>query len=365
VAPDKPGYGPGLLLGRAVATNISGAGTPCAPYPSYSYLSLTRLTFVLPDGTEYEFRDQATGGQQKTSSCSANGYNRGTVFVTADGTAATFVSDTAIYDTPGTYTTYPSGYLSLRNGLRYRIDLGRVSWMRDRNGNKLSFLYGQDGVTTITDSLNRQINITCADFQTVFYDQITFKGFGGAARTIRVNYARLDSVLRTNRPGDSSSVQTYAALFPELTGSTTSNYDPYKVSSVTLPDGIQQFQFSYNKYGELARVILPTGGMLEYDFAGASAEANDGVMGAGSSPGIIRRVVEKRVYKDANNEENKTAFNGPPEPDVNSFTTRTVDELDPTGIQRAGLSAINTTLTATSRSKLMRAGPLRIMNMTN
>src|SRR6266436_6622505 len=57
---DKPGYGPGLLLGRAAAVNYSGSGPPCVPYPSYSYQSLTRLTFILPDGTEYEFRDQAT-----------------------------------------------------------------------------------------------------------------------------------------------------------------------------------------------------------------------------------------------------------------------------------------------------------------
>ena len=113
----------------------------CGTYYAATYQSLTHLTFILPDGTEYEFRDQATGGQVKTSSCGGPGYNRGTVFATADGTAATFVSDLAILDTPGTYTTYPSGYLLLGDGLRYRIDSGKVSWMRDRNGNKLSFAY--------------------------------------------------------------------------------------------------------------------------------------------------------------------------------------------------------------------------------
>ncbi|SRR5713226_1725089 len=316
---DKPGYGPGVLLGRAAATDPSGSGAACVHYPSYSYSSLTRLTFILPDGTEYEFRDQATGGQQKISSCYANGYNRGTVFVTADGSAATFVSDTPIYDTPGTYNTYPSGYLSLRNGLRYRIDQSHVSWMRDRNGNKLTFT-PQNGSTLITDSLNRQVTISYADFQTVFYDQITFKGFGGAQRTIRVNYSAMHNVLRTNRPGDLSSVQTKGALFPELTGSSSTPYDPYKVSSVVLPDGVQQFQFLYNVYGELARVVLPTGGMFEYDFKGDSYDGNpDGVYGY-PEPEIFRRVSEKRVYRDANNQENKTVFNG-----------GTVDQFDPSG----------------------------------
>jgi hypothetical protein len=102
-----------VLLGRSAATAYGGGGTPCVPYsPGNAYNSLTRFTFIAPDGTEYEFRDQATGGQQKISQCSGSGFNRGTVFVTADGTAATFISDTPIYDQPGTYTQYPYGYLN-------------------------------------------------------------------------------------------------------------------------------------------------------------------------------------------------------------------------------------------------------------
>jgi len=316
---EKPGYGPGVLLGRSAATAVGG-GTPCYPYYSgSSYYSLTRLTFIAPDGTEYEFRDQATGGQQKITPCGGTGFNRGTVFVTADGSAATFISDTAVYDIAGTGTLYPSGYLMLRNGLRYRIDSGQVSWMRDRNGNELTFGYGQYGVTSITDSLNRQITVSYADFQTVFFDQISFKGFGGASRSIRINYSALHNVLRTNRPGDLSTVQTLHALFPELTGSSSTFNDPYKVSSVVLPDGIQQFQFLYNVYGELARVVLPAGGLYEYDFvAGPSAENPDGVYGV-PEPEIYRKVSEKRTYKDATTLERKTVFSG------------TVDDFDVNG----------------------------------
>jgi RHS repeat-associated protein len=324
-AGDKPGYGPGLLFGRAAATDPGGSGAPCGTLFATQYNALTRLTFILPDGTEYEFRDQATGGQMKTSPCAGPGYNRGSVFVTADGTAATFVSDSAITDTPGTYTTYPSGYLLLANGLRYRIDNARVSWIRDRNGNKLTFSYNDQfgRVSSATDSLNRQVTITYADFQNTFYDQISFKAFGGAQRTIRVNYALLQNVLRMNRPGDLSSVQTPHALFPELTGSSTTPYNPYKVSSVVLPDGTQQFQFAYNVYGELARVILPTGGMFEYDFSGAPG--TDGPDGVIYPDDIYRRVFEKRVYRDTNTQENKTVFNG-----------WTVDVLDPSGTTLLG-----------------------------
>ena len=60
---------------------------------------------------------------------------------------------------------------------------------------------------------------------------------------------------------------------------------------------------SYNYYGELARVDLPTGGRIEYDY-------DVGVTGTGDSSGVInggpdlskhiyRRVVQRRVYSDA------------------------------------------------------------------
>jgi RHS repeat-associated protein len=343
---DKPGYGPGVFLGRSAATNSSGSGTPCVPFsPTGTYNSLTRFTFIAPDGTEYEFRDQATGGQQKVSQCSGPGFNRGTVFVTADGSAATFTSDAEINDQPGTFTRRASGYLRFRNGLQYRIDsLGRVSWMRDRNGNKLSFDYGASGVTTITDSLDRQITIGYADLQTTFYDQINFKGFQGASRTIRVYYSSLQNALRTNRPGDSSNVQTPAALFPELTGSNVDPYNPFKVSSVLLPDGVQQFQFLYNVYGELARVVLPTGGLYEYDFvAGLPGGNADGVYGV-PEPAIYRRVSVKRTYRDINTLERKTVFTGGTVDNLDANETLLSREKhyfygDPTGSSAAGTVA--------------------------
>ena len=122
-------YGPGTLQGRK-------PGVQCGD------LSLTRLTFSAPGNTEFELRDQTSNGQPLAFTCGApQGASRGTVFVTADGSAATFVSDTTIFDTTSQNSTTftPSGYLMLRDGTRYRIDAGKVTWMRDRNGNKLTF----------------------------------------------------------------------------------------------------------------------------------------------------------------------------------------------------------------------------------
>jgi YD repeat-containing protein len=276
-----PGYGPGVLQGRQTGSQPN----TCTYFMNgHTYrqnvnnTTLTRLTFTGPDKTEYEFRDQLTGGQpQPRTACTpagTGGASRGTVFTTADGTAATFISDATIFDfyLPGQSIVYPSGYLMMRDGLRYRIDNGLVTWMRDRNGNRLTFTYDANSrVTSITDSLNRQVNIAYDVSDVAPYglcDQISFKGFGGASRIIRASHTSLGNVLRSGY-----ALQTYAQLFPELDGSSTSQFNPTVVSSVWLPDtdGVtRRYQFFYNSYGELARVVLPTGGAFEYDYAAGS-----------------------------------------------------------------------------------------------
>jgi RHS repeat-associated protein len=320
----KPGYGPGLLVGRQ-----SGFGTWGCGFNGKRYIqTLTRLTFSTGDGTEYEFRDQLTGGQPATlsSPCSNPTPSRGTVFITADGSAATFVSDATISDTPyilneTSSLIYPSGYLMLRDGKRLRIDGGNVTWIRDRNGNKLSFTYDTNHrVLTITDSLNRQVTFSYADFVSTFSDQITFKGFSGLTRSISINYSSLSNALRTtnprNEPVSRYQIQTYKGLFPLLNNaSNTTSFNPQVVSSLTLPNG-QQYQFRYNCYAELARVNLPTGGAVEYDYTAGSGANSDY---------IYRRVIERRVYPDGTNLEGYTTFS-----DLISGVA-TVDQLNPGG----------------------------------
>ena len=289
----RPGYGPGVLQGRQMSEGC-GEGI-------FLTQGTTRLTFTTSDGTEFELRDQTYGGQAASSDCNqfdpqAPGASRGTTFVTADGSAATFVSDTTIYDktyTPsGPYLLTPSGYLMLRDGTRYRIDNGIVTWMRDRNGNKISFTYQgsylSQRVTSATDSLNRQITYQYA-FSDPTYgvcDRIIFKGFGGAQRIIRIFRTALQNALIS---GDS--IATYSSLFPTLNGSSSTNHNPEVVSMVRLPD-TRTYQFFYNRYGELCRVELPTGGRFEYSWT-------EFPQGMGFQPEINRRVTERRTYTES------------------------------------------------------------------
>ncbi len=304
-------YGPGVLQGRK-------PGVQCGA------LSLTRLTFTAPGGTEFELHDQLNNGQPLPFQCNpAQGASRGTVFVTADGSAATFISDTSISDNASQTSTVisPSGYLMLRDGTRYRIDAGLVTWIRDRNGNKLTFTYSGQKVSSVTDSINRQVNIAYNVADVAPYgtcDQITFKGFGGAQRMIRISKTPLANALRTTQPGDPTSPWTFKQLFPDLDDSATSTHNPTVVSSLWLPDGQRRFRFYYNVYSEIARIELPTGGAIEYEFAN----------GTNPYDGIYRRLTERRVYSDGVTLEGKTTYS-------EGVSPVTVDIRDASGILQA------------------------------
>jgi YD repeat-containing protein len=306
----RPGYVPGTLIGRSVGEGAN----PCNIGFTVNYFyTLTRLTFTAPDGTETELRDQLRSGNAvQIPACTQTppeyaGASRGQVFVSADGSAMTFVSDDVIYDNiyfGGPDVIYPSGYLMFRDGTRYRIDGGAVTWIRDRNGNRLSFTYdGYSRVSTVTDSLNRLVTIeydVAEGGQYGLCDRITYKGFGGTSgtqRIIRISKTNLGSALRAGY-----SIRTYGQLFPEAIGNGTANspHDPQVVSAVWLPDG-RRYQFYYNDYSELARVTLPTGGAFEYDWSAGldnGPPSNSGVFGGGQSMNIYRRIVERRVYSN-------------------------------------------------------------------
>src|SRR5262245_4871560 len=151
----KPGYGPGVMGGRQVSYYTT-ESTTCG-FPASGWATTT-LTFTGPDGTEHLFVDTLTAGKYLSWSydpCGPiSGASRGTVFVTRDGTAATFISDYEIKDNPQAASVpyyAPTGHLLWKNGVRYRIEAGAVKWIRDRNGNKIEFI---SGTAEIRDSLN-------------------------------------------------------------------------------------------------------------------------------------------------------------------------------------------------------------------
>lgn len=305
---DDKGYSPGQLVGRKAGALLSHCPNGGDGWTTYAR-TLTRLTFTAPDGTEYELRDQDTGGKPfEVGYCNpGNNQSRGTVFVTADGSSAMFTSDTVIYDDmwPGGNELFlPSGYLTTSNGTRYRIVDGKIVWLRDRNGNKVVFTYysGYDmaKIAKITDSLNREVIFEYGVQDIAPYglcDRITYKGFDGATRVIRISYKSIEGVLRSGYQK-----QTHLQLFPEIYPATPvgpvaefalAQYNPTKVSAVWLPDG-RSYQLRYNSHGELARVELPTGSAIEYDWSNARSSGS-GKIASVDYEGIYRRIVQRRV----------------------------------------------------------------------
>ena len=326
-------YGAGRLSGRNYGLHTS-SNFSCRWYSK----TLSRLTFSASDGTEYEVRDQLTNGQPLDSTCTQGAF-RGTVFVTADGTAATFVSDTAIYDNPAVNVFGPhgfsvSGYLMLRDGTRYRIDSGNVTWIRDRNGNKMSFTYTSTSMM-ITDSLNRTVTVNYDVSDVAPYglcDQIIYKGFGGSQRILRVSKTNLGNALRPNSGYTIKTLGGANGLFPEADGSSSTYHDPTVKSAVWLPDG-RSYRFYYNSYGELARVELPTGGAFEYDMTPGSGVICLNSCWPDDSREIYRRLVERRVYSNGGSGssfERRDVYTNS-EAVGSSTSSVTVEQLAPSG----------------------------------
>lgn len=275
--------------------------------------TITKLNFLSWNGQEVELTDEVTKGQP----ASASGYDytsfsRGTVFASRDGSNIRFVSDTVIQDAlintvanmgyDGRFL--PSGFLTMPDGSTHRYDLGRVTWIRDRNGNQTSFSYDSTTrrLVTITDPIGRTINFAYnGGAQTM-----TYKGVGGVTRTVTIQYAGCQSVLRSD----------FTPNTPIFSGINTvgSNYNRVNIcnanviSWIELPNG-QRFNFRYTPYGDLARVELPTGGAYEYDYgtgSGLFANGTEIAEGDRATPGnnvdffVYRPVKVKRVYNTGN-----------------------------------------------------------------
>ena len=259
--------------------------------------------------------------QTLTCVTSTPSFDRGREFVSSDGSAVTFWSDTSINDNA---TSFPTGNLIFPDGRVYRIEEGSVKWIRDRNGNQLRFRYdGFSRISQVTDSLERDVfvaySVPCGADNC---DEISYTGASGSPRVIRIRVNNLAA------PGVLGAglgpVQLHEVLFDDFPFAgqgwvpdgeseyATNEFDPIVVTAVELPND-QQYSFQYNPYGELFKVTLPTGGGFEYDWRNgvyaAPIAASGGVLFNGDGQGIIlRRVEERRTYKDGSTLEGKTTY---------------------------------------------------------
>jgi RHS repeat-associated protein len=310
--PPQPWTPSGQILGPGTVWIREGASYQvcAAGYPYEAYSTLTTITFTAPDGTETELVDDSTDGQpaQWTSPCQnatpSSSWKRGVFFHSASGAAQIeFVSDTYLWDSQEAYQGQASGYLYFPNGTTYRVDNSLVSWMEDRNGNEITFSYNSNNaLTSISDPLGRTISINYQDPSCVQCTTITYPGYQGASRVVRLYFEPVSNVLRSGYPLD-----TYTQLFPNDTADAgKGQFNPNVLYQVEYPDG-RLYTFEYNSYAEIAAINLPTGGAVQYDYGDGNNGTTSGYQSNSSGVGIIyRRLQERREYLSGSTPSSRT-----------------------------------------------------------
>jgi len=272
--------------------------------------TLTTITLSQVDGTEIEFIDQLTGGQPLNGQFSSAGGSRGSTFITHDGSGAILQTAAAIQDVSGSCTNqggpFPvSGTVTFRDGTTHTFVNGSLTQIRDRNGNTAALAYNQcTGTTTIADSLGRTTTITAG--------LITYSGVGGVARHVTFGSDPTLGGLRADQEalfnqyiaqgegyncGTSAQPALCAAVLYPMLGIAQAATINGNAGTITLPSNTAAYTLQNDIYGNLARIILPTGGAYEYDYdhvmaCGLSASSNCSYYGAAY-------LKEKRIYADA------------------------------------------------------------------
>lgn len=326
--------------------SINQTSTPCGG-TSGMFLSEYRavMSYFEPDGTEHALRDTVVHGRSFFI-CPGAAQPLGRIFESTSSNFVTFINDTNMYsDCYGVSgcTNSVDGYLYFRNGTKSRVVAGQIRWTQDRNGNKISYIYETpqfSSLRQITDSIGRSIYIdyNVNDGEPFgLCTKLTFKGFGGQDRVIRISqYTNGEDIHRATQPYDSirepieyddpndSIVLAYGNL-PGING---------YVKAVWLPDG-RSYKFKYNILGQLARVDLPTGGAIEYDFADIFQLPFPPLPGVVGWP--TNRVSEKRIYDTNSTLLSKIVFSNPTSytsgviPPSRGGVVKDVELLDPNG----------------------------------
>ncbi len=305
-------FGPGHLTLRSAAV-AGAAGLACTTtmnivQPGANNTILTRLTWAGSDGTETELVDVLNGGKDlpNSGSCSnLTGSSRGKVFVSTDGSSLTFISSTTIYDSvylAPTSGSPPDGWLFFPDGTRYTMTAGNVTQIRDRNGNEINLCTawnGCSGAVTATDSLGRTTTFTRVPGMSG-QDTIAFPGYNGTQRTVTVSYAPFSTTTggqTVSYLASGQSLSTFGCLFPELNGSSGTDFNPSVITSISLPNG-RSYGFLYTSYGEVAQVTLPTGGVIQYEYGGLAKSTGScaNSMDGGTSGVITDGLIVRRVY---------------------------------------------------------------------
>src|SRR6266542_3379886 len=243
--------------------------TTCDPSPSQAYY-IERITMHMPDGSAHELRKHDTVLLRTLSdpTLPISG-----VYVAVDGSRLRYDHD--------------NGTVYLPDGSRYLLTAPAGVQYVDRNGNTLT----QNTTTKQwTDTLGRVIGFTLDD-SSAHSQTVTLPGLGTSNLSYTLVWKNLQDALApipgTNPPqypalhydGDRYGIPANPQLAsPSLFQSDgpdgvwvhnsypPNRFNPVVLGELILPNG-QKYVLSYNEFGEMAKVTLPTGGYQRYEYA--------------------------------------------------------------------------------------------------
>jgi len=243
--------------------------TTCDPSPSQAYY-IERITLHMPDGSAHELRKHDTVLLRTLSdpTLPISG-----VYVAVDGSRLRYDHD--------------NGTVYLPDGSRYLLTAPAGVQYVDRNGNTLT----QNTTTKQwTDTLGRVIGFTLDD-SSAHSQTVTLPGLGTSNLSYTLVWKNLQDALA---PIPGANPPQYPALHydgdrygipanPQLASPSLfqsdgpdgvwvhnsyppNRFNPVVLGELILPNG-QKYVLSYNEFGEMAKVTLPTGGYQRYEYA--------------------------------------------------------------------------------------------------
>jgi subtilisin len=221
---------------------------------------ISRIAFRMPDGSTRELRKSDIPATAEVPNVSGT-------YVAADDPRLKYDADNRV--------------LYMPDGSRYTFNCcpDGVEYVQfiDRNGNVMNF-NSRDGWT---DTVGRRLLLSRREIgQESTLQHLTLPGPHGATRTYTLVWKTLDKVLSS---GGGAADLHYVSDFsshiglphsPALFHSQTPDqvqgggriFNPEVLSDVILPNE-QRYSFTYNVYGEIDKIQLPTGGYHKYEYA--------------------------------------------------------------------------------------------------
>ncbi|HJT28116.1 MAG TPA: hypothetical protein VJ784_11955, partial [Pyrinomonadaceae bacterium] len=318
--------GPGWTVGaaptifnRIVLINKLPPGSPNAG--CYTHI-VPKLTVMLPDRGEIEFRDDIYDGAPLPINCGGIPASRGKRWHATDGSGTIYISD---IDNAGAERFGDfSGVVITADGTRYRFNGPRCESITDRNGNRINIDYtASPQKIEYKDQLGRitKIESFVADPENPSVTLallVTVPGYTGN-HYIKVKRTAMRDNYRSDVPTPSAVCNgTYdplskgysswcpgsspVLLFPHSYGEFLQRIDDQQVvTEVVLPDQ-RSLRFKYNLFGEVAEAQLPTGGRVWYDY-------DEGTLPAGNSDAweigggfhtevgeVDRTLIQRRIF---------------------------------------------------------------------